>query len=303
MDLSKLKANSSLEKLTEKVEKLNQTQSYNDEDYWQPTVDKGGNGSAVIRFLPTPPQDLEKDEDALPFVKYYDHNFQGPGGWYIERCLTTLGKPDPCAEYNNKLWNTNIEANQTIARKQKRNTRYVSNIQIISDPAHPELDGEVKKFRFGPKIMEKCEAARKGDEDTAGFNPWDFWEGANFRIKIKTTTDKKTGAKFRSYDDSKFAPQTPLSKNEDELEAIWKKEFSLIDELAPSKFKSYDELKEKLNKVLALNDATPSVAKTTKVEVTPPVAPSVAEDVTPPWEEPGESDSTLSMFEKLAQDV
>ena len=155
------------------------------------------------------------------------------GGWYIEKCLTTLGQPDPCAEYNNQLWNSGVEANKNIARNQKRNTRYVSNILVVTDPGNPDHEGKVFLYRYGRKLFEKFQAAMSGDEDTAGFNPWNFWTGANFRIKIKTTTDKNTKAKFRNYDDSKFAPQSVLSKDDDELRAIWAKEYSLLAEVAP----------------------------------------------------------------------
>ncbi len=301
VDFSKLR-NSSLEKLTKKIEEQAAGNNFADDRYWKPTVDKAGNGSAVIRLLPVPPQDLEVDEDAAPFVKYYDHNFKGPGGWYIERCLTSLGDADPCAEYNNKLWNTGIEANQNIARRQKRNTRYVTGIKVISDTAHPENDGKEFLYKFGPKIFEKFQAAIAGDEDTPGFDPWNFWEGANFRLKIKTTVDKKTNGKFPNYEDSKFAPQSPLSKDDDELQAIWKRQYSLLAEVAPDKYKSFAELKKQLNKVLALADDSVSTevretAETRPMEVKSTVA---SVEVSPPWEESGETDSVLSKFQALA---
>lgn len=311
MDLSKLKKNSDLSNLTKKLEEQAQAKSYNDERYWQPTVDKAKNGSAVIRLLPTSPSDLELNEDALPFVKYYDHNFKGPGGWYIEKCLTTLGQADPCAEENNRLWNTKIEANQNLARNRKRNTRYISNVLVVSDPNNPETEGNVYLFRYGPKLYEKFQAAMAGDEDTAGFNPWDFWEGANFRIKIKTTKDNKTGNTFRNYDDSKFAPCSVVATDEDELTVIWQKEYSLAAEIAADKFKPYTELKVQLNKVLARpapedvveNEAT---AEAEPIEVVEPkskrtpVQQPKEEVITPPWEEVGEEDTTLAMFQKLA---
>lgn len=299
MDFSKLKTNSSLDKLAKKIEESEATKTYTDDRYWQPAVDKAGNGSAVIRLLPTTEPDMELDEDAAPFVKYFDHNFKGPGGWYIERCLTTLGQPDPCAEYNNQLWNSGVEANKNIARDQKRNTRYVSNILVVSDSAHPENDGKEFLYRYGPKLFEKFQAAMTGDEDTPGFNPWNFWTGANFRIKIKTTKDKKTNASFRDYGDSKFAPPSVLSKDDDELKVIWSKEYPLHVEIAADKFKSYADLKVQLNKVLAIptiKSEEPKTAETTTVETKPEV-------VTLPWDEPSAEDTTLSYFEKLAADV
>lgn len=311
VDFKTLKTNSSLEKLAKKVEEQAKGNNYNDERYWQPTTDKAGNGTAVIRLLPTPPQDLEANEEALPFVKYYDHNFKGAGGWYIEKCLTTLGKADPCADYNNKLWNTNEKDNQAIARKQKRNTRYVSNVYVVSDPANTDAEGKVFLFRYGSKLFEKFQAAMNGDEDTAGFNPWSFDEGANFRIKIKNTKDKASSQSYRNYDDSKFLKPEVLSEDEAELEAIWRKEYSLQAEIAPDKFKAYDELQKQLNRALALGDAPVTedkpkaervtLPKESKADKPEPKEETTAETtVIPPWEDEGESDSTLAMFEKLA---
>lgn len=303
VDFSKLK-NQSLEKLTKKLEEQATATSYGDDRYWRPTVDKAGNGSAVIRFLPVPPQDVD-DENALPWVKYYDHNFKGPGGWYIERCLTTLSQPDPCAEENNKLWNTGVEANKNIARQRKRNQRIVSGIQVVSDPAHPENDGLVFLYRYGPKIFEKIQNAMNGDEDTAGFNPFDFAEGANFRLKIKTTTDNSSKAKFPSYEDSKFTPNSALSEDNSELEAIWNKQHSLLAEVTADKYKSYDELQKQLHRVLGM--ASPSneavipknTAETKPIEVTQ-TAPVVKEETSMPWDATGEEDDALKMFQKLA---
>ena len=301
VDFKKLK-DQSLEKLTKKLEEQATATNYGDDRYWQPTVDKAGNGSAVIRFLPIPPQDVD-NEDALPWVKYYDHNFKGPGGWYIEKCLTTLGKPDPCAEENNKLWNSGIEANKNIARQRKRNQRLISGIQVVSDPAHPENDGGVFLYRYGPKIFEKVQNAMNGDEDTPGFNPYDFWNGANFRLKIKTTTDNSSKAKFRNYDDSKFAPKAPLSEDEDELQVIWNKQHSLLAEVSEDKYKPYGDLKKQLNRALGLMDVVTenvepqATAETKQVDVKPVIK---EEPTSLPWEENGEEDSTLAMFQKLA---
>ena len=315
VDLSKLKTNSDLAKLAKKVEDQAKGQSVADERYWQPTKDKAGNGTAVIRLLPTPPSDLEVDDEAMPYVKYFDHNFKGPGGWYIEKCLTTLGKADPCADYNNKLWNTDgpaKEANQKIARSQKRNLRYVTNILVVSDPGNPDCEGKQYLYRFGQKLFDKFQAAMKGDEDSAGFNPWSFDEGANFRIKIKQIKDKASNNSFPNYDESKFLKPEALSEDEAELEAIWNKEYSLLAEIAPDKFKSYAELQKQLNKALALSDDVGDKPKAEKVKLPKepkeeiPVVESTAETTTiPPWEEQCEADgdSTLAMFEKLAQDI
>ena len=306
VDFAQLKNKSTLANLTKKLEEkaAAEQNSFNDDRAWQPTVDKAGNGSAVIRFLPPSPSDMEKDEDALPFVKYYEHNFQGPGGWYIEKCLTTLNQPDPCAEENNRLWNTKIEANQNIARERKRQTRYLTNILVVSDSGNPDNDGKVFLYRYGPKIKDKIDPAMKGDEDTPPFNPWDMDTGANFRLKIKSIKDTKTGKTFRNYDDSKFAPCSQVDPARQE--EIWKSEYSLLDEIAPSKFKSYTDLKARLDIVLA----RPVVVAPTEVTYPMPVPASSPEfvktaenePVNPPWDEPSETDTTLSVFQKLAEE-
>jgi hypothetical protein len=183
--------------------------------------------------------------------------------------------------------------------------RYISNILVVSDPGNPDNEGKVFLYRYGPKLFDKFQAAMAGDEDTAGFNPWDFWEGANFRLRVKTLADKKSNAKFPNYDDSKFAPRSALSEDENELKTIWEKEYSLLAEIGPDKFKSYDELQKQLNKVLALADkpvkeevATRNTAESRPLEVK--TSKQEKEEVTPPWEEPGEADSVLAKFQELA---
>lgn len=246
MSFSKLKqATNDFDKLNEALQKMSSNKSYNDggssdERFWKPEVDKAGNGYAVIRFLPAP------DGEDVPFVRYYDHAFQGPGGaWYIEKSLTTLGKEDPVSEYNSKLWNTNIEANKEIVRKQKRNLRYVSNIYVVNDPAHPENNGKVFLFRYGKKIFEKLnDAMNPKFPDDPKFNPFDLWKGANFKLKIT----KEDG--YRSYNQSSFDACKPLKDDDGELEAIYNQEYGLQEFIDPKNFKSYDELKAKFMRVI-----------------------------------------------------
>ena len=252
---------SSLDKLRAAMESASPTEgakkSYSDERYWKPELDKTGNGFAVVRFLPTP------QNEEMPWVSYFDHGFQGPGGWYIEKSLTTLNKKDPVSEYNTQLWNTGIEANKEIARKQKRRLHYVSNVYVVSDPKNPDNEGKVFLYKYGKKIFEQLkEAISPAFEDEAAINPFDLREGANFKIKIR----KVDG--YWNYDKSEFDSVAPLFEDEDKLNETFSSAYSLTDIIAPSEFKTYEELKEKLDRVLGL---TGSVSTST--------AESVAEDL------------------------
>lgn len=296
---------SSLDKLRAAMETASPTEgakkSYNDERYWKPELDKTGNGFAVVRFLPTP------QNEEMPWVSYFDHGFQGPGGWYIEKSLTTLNKKDPVSEYNTQLWNTGIEANKEIARKQKRRLHYVSNVLVVSDPKNPDNEGKVFLYKYGKKIFEQLkEAISPAFEDEKAINPFDLREGANFKIKIR----KVDG--YWNYDKSEFDSVAPLFEDEDKLNETFASAHSLTEIIAPSEFKTYEELKEKLDRVLGL---TGSVSTST--------AESVAEDLEEvPWsnvntetvaEEPviasadsasssSEDDDAMDYFKKLAQD-
>lgn len=242
MDFSKLKAKSgkkSLEELSKKLESVNGNDKSSDDRFWSPTVDKAGNGYAVIRFLPAPADESD------PFVLMFSHAFQGPGGWYIENSLTTLGQNDPLSEYNSKLWNSGIEANKEIARKQKRKMTYISNIYVVSDPSNPDNEGKVFLFKYGKKIFDKLkEAMNPQFADEEAINPFDFWTGANFKLKIRNLDG------YRNYDRSEFDRPAPLFEDDSEMEKIWKTEYSLVEFHDPKNFKSYDALKAKLHKVL-----------------------------------------------------
>ena len=210
-----------------------------DERFWKLTTDKAGNGFAIIRFLPA------SDGEDMPFVKLYSHAFQGPGGWYIENSLTTLGQKDPVSEFNTTLWNNGTDAGKETARKQKRKLTYIANIYVVKDPSNPENEGQVFLYKFGKKIFDKLTAAMQPEfEDEEAIDPFDFWQGANFKLKAKNV------AGFRNYDSSEFAAVSPLLKDDDALEALWKKENSLQEFVAPDQFKSYDELKKRVEYVL-----------------------------------------------------
>jgi hypothetical protein len=243
MSFSDLKKQSKLGNLTAKlvkeVEKMNTSSGSSDDRVWKLDVDKSGNGYAVIRFLPAP-----NGED-LPFVKLYSHAFQGPGGWYIENSLTTLGQKDPVSELNSELWNNGTDAGKELARKQKRKLTYVSNIYVVKDPANPSNEGKVFLFKYGKKIFDKLTAAMQPEfEDEEAIDPFDFWQGANFKLKAKNV------AGYRNYDSSEFANPSPLLDDDDAMEAIWKKQYSLAELVSADQFKSYDELKKRLDYVL-----------------------------------------------------
>jgi hypothetical protein len=285
-----LKSNSSnLDKLAKAIEQLNSTETPSKEDnFWKPEVDKAGNGYAVIRFLPQPSVD---GDDALPWVKVFNHGFQGPGGWYIENSLTTLGQKDPVSEYNTQLWNSGVEANKEVARKQKRRLSYIANIYVVEDSKNPQNEGKVFLYKFGKKIFDKInEAMNPAFEDEKPLNPFDMWNGANFKLKIR----KVEG--YQNYDKSEFESPSALLNDDSKLEAIWKKEYSLKEFLAPENFKSYDELKAKLDKVLGL-DGSPVVAKTTVEQAKAmPRKPAMADAGI------AEDDDDLAYFSKLAED-
>lgn len=245
-DFASLKKNrnKSLEKLNAQLEKIS-TKSYSDPNegkFWKPTRDKAGNGFAVIRFLPAP------NGEEMPFVRVWDHGFQGPTGlWYIENSLTTLGQDDPVSEFNSKLWNSGVESDKDQARKQKRRLKYVSNIYVLKDPANPENEGKVFLYAFGKKIFDKLnDLMNPTFEDEEPVNPFDLWEGANFRLKIRQFEG------YPNYDKSEFDAPEPLFDDDDKMEDVWKTQHSLQELLDPKNFKSYAELKTKLYRVLDL---------------------------------------------------
>jgi len=241
-----LKKQSSLGALTSKlvkeVEKMNNAGGGADEKFWKLECDKAQNGYAVIRFLPAP------DGEDMPFVKLYSHAFQGKGGWYIENSLTTLNQKDPLSEYNSELWNNGTDAGKEQARKQKRKLSYIANIMVVKDPANPQNEGGVFLYKFGKKIFDKLMSAMQPEfEDEDAINPFDFWEGANFKLKAKNV------AGYRNYDSSEFGKvEALLDGDDDALEALWNKQHSLAELVAPDQFKSYEVLKKRLDQVLGL---------------------------------------------------
>lgn len=310
-DFNALKKNrsKSLDKLNAQLDKIT-TKSYadpNEGKFWKPTRDKAGNGFAIIRFL-APTQGEE-----VPFVRIWDHGFQGPTGqWYIENSLTTLNQDDPVSEYNSKLWNSGVESDKELARKQKRRLKYVSNILVIKDSANPENEGKVFMYQYGKKIFDKLNDLMNPQfEDETPVNPFDFWEGANFRLKIR----KFEG--YPNYDKSEFDAPSAMFEDDAEIEAVWKQQHKLQDLLDTSNFKSYSELKEKLYRVLALDDAGPTAPSAYDDEddgialdasmpsSSPAPSPTMMDDIpfdtAPSSVNVDDDDDDLSIFKELAK--
>ncbi len=284
-----------LNKEIEKIESPQDTKNYTDDRFWKPEVDKSGNGYAVIRFLPP------VDGEDIPWARVFNHGFQGPTGlWYIENSLTTLGKKDPVSEYNTSLWNSGVEANKEIARKQKRRLNYMSNIYVVSDPKNPQNEGKVFLYKFGKKIFDKVNDLMNPEfEDENPVNPFDLWEGANFKLKIR----KVEG--FQNYDKSEFEKTSQLLETDQELEKVWKSQYPLNEFTSEENFKTYDELKERLDLVLALGGPSFPTPKTTPVEEpvvqsTPKV--TTAEDDFAVKATSDEDDEDMSYFAKLAEE-
>lgn len=285
-----------LDKLTKALESIssNSEASDNSDKFWKPEVDKTGNGQAVIRFLPASEAD---GDESLPWVKIFSHGFQGPGGWLIDNCLTTKNQQCPVCEHNTSLWNSGIEANKNVARNQKRKLNYISNVYIVSDPKHPENEGKVFLFRYGKKIFDKIiEAMNPQFEDEEALNPFDMWKGANFKLKIR----KVDG--YQNYDKSEFASSEALDEDDDKLEKIWKSQYALQELIADKEFKTYEQLKSRLDKVLGLSGEAPVVPKS--IDEAPRKAKTVVDD-DPPFEPdvPNlDEDDDMSYFSKLAED-
>ena len=291
MSLDTLKKSSSLDKLLNAVKEDSAPQdkkSYKDDRLWKPVLDKAGNGYAVIRFLPA-----VEGED-LPWAKVWNHAFQGPTGqWYIENSLTTISQKDPVSEHNTRLWNTGLESDKEIARKQKRKLQYFSNIYVVSDSKHPENEGKVFLYRYGKKIFDKVmEAMQPAFPDDPQINPFDFWEGANFKLKIR----KVDG--FWNYDKSEFDAVSPLLKNDDAIEEVWKRQYPLAEHTAATNFKSYGELKTRLDAVLSGTVSVGNVTDELKDE--PVAAPKIDTKPVEASTSKDDEEDTMEYFEKLA---
>ena len=284
-------------RLNEELNKMSNGETKGQDDrFWRPELDKSGNGYAVIRFLPP------VDGEDLPWVRIFNHGFQGPGGWYIENSLTTLGKKDPVSEYNSSLWNSGIEANKDLARKQKRRLSYISNVMVMEDPKHPENEGKVFLFKYGKKIFDKINDLMNPQfEDEEPVNPFDFWEGAHFKLKIR----KVEG--FTNYDKSEFSTPSPFMDGDDtRLEELWKTQYKLQEFLLPENFKTFEELSARLDKVLNTGSTNAlAAAMTAEEEVLPskPMqTPTAQTATTDEFDSDSEDQDSMSYFAKLAEE-
>ena len=284
--------NATIANLTAELEKTQQqTVSYVDDRYWKPERDKSGNGYAVVRFLP------QTEGEDLPWVRMWNHGFQGPGGWYIENSLTTLNQKDPVSEFNTSLWNNGTEAGKEQARKQKRRLNYVSNILVIKDPANPDNEGKHFLYRYGKRIFDKINDAMNPEfQDETPMNPFDYWEGADFKLKIRTVDG------FVNYDRSEFDSNSAILDGDDaKLEELYNKQYSLQELVAPDQFKTFDELKAKMERVLGFEAGTDRV-KFEEVEDTAPTPePEISIESTYETSEGEGEEDTLSYFQKLAE--
>ena len=292
-DLKK-KSKAGIEDLIKKMEDQTAKKDYKDDRFWRPEQDKTGNGFAIIRFLPP-----VEGED-VPWVKIYNHAFQGPGGWYIENSLTTIGQKDPVGELNNQLWNSGLESDKDLARVRKRKLNYISNIYVVSDPANPQNEGKVFLYKFGTKIFEKIQEAMKPQfNDEEPINPFDFWKGANFRIKIR-----KVGG-YTNYDKSEFDSAGSLFDDDAKMEKIWKSQHALLPLVDASNFKSYEELKTRMHEVLAgdIRSTAPGASKTAEDVVDELVERKPNLKAKKPVEQdPDDETDALSYFQKLANE-
>lgn len=310
MDFSSLKRSSQTDFDALKA-KVNETASgggfkKDDDNFWKPDVDSSGNGYAVIRFLPAPP------EEDLPYVQVWDHGFQGTGGWYIEKSLTTIGQKDPVSEMNSRLWNSGDEDDKNIVRSRKRRLSYYSNILVISDPKRPENEGKVFLYKYGKKIFQKIQDKINPEfQDEEPVNPFDLWTGANFRLKIRQVEG------YRNYDKSEFDLSAQIEGTDEKLEEVWKSEFSLKEFIEPSSFKSYTELEAKLHRVLGIEDLGKGTSSAmdedvSNMEYSPPSAPAPDRETAEPTQdlpaaenpnvsEASGNDADLDYFKKLAE--
>ena len=309
MDFSSLKrsSQSDFDALKSKVQETASGGGNKEQDnFWKPDVDSSGNGYAVIRFLPAPP------EEDLPYVQVWDHGFQGTGGWYIEKSLTTIGQKDPVSEMNSRLWNSGDESDKDIVRQRKRRLSYYSNILIVSDPKRPENEGKVFLYKYGKKIFQKIQDVINPEfQDEEPVNPFDLWKGANFRLKIRQVEG------YRNYDKSEFDMSSEVEGGDERLEEIWKSEHSLKEFIDPSTFKSYSELEAKLHRVLGIEDAGRGTSNAMEEDVSdmgysPQSSPAPDRETAEPAQdlpvaenpnvsEASTDDADLDYFKKLAE--
>ena len=294
----KKKSKNNMTDLIRKMEDQTKKTDYKDDRFWRPEIDKTGNGFAIIRFLP------EVENEDCPWAKVYSHAFRGPGGWYIENCLTTISQKDPVSELNTQLWNSGVESDKNLARDRKRKLNYTSNIYVVSDPSNPQNEGKVFLYKYGAKIFEKLQEVMKPEfKDEEAINPFDFWKGANFRLKIRKV------AGYTNYDKSEFDTSSPLCKGDDaELEKVWKSQYPLTEFTNSSNFKTHQELKDRLYEVLGgdiratSSDNSNKTAEDVNVDDIKEITSKSLKSKKSVTEDIDESTDALDYFSKLAED-
>ena len=293
----KRKSQSNFDFLQKELQKSTNANSSGDERLWKPALDASGNGYAVVRFLPAP------ENESLPWAKLYNHAFQGPGGWLIDNCPTTKGEQCPVCAANNKLWNSGVESDKEVARQRKRKLSYYSNIYVVKDSANPDNEGKVFLYKYGKKIHDKILAAMQPEfDDETPVNPFDLWEGANFKLKIRTIGG------YWNYDASEFAAPSALSADDDEMEQLWKQAYSLEAFTTADQFKAYDEIESRMNTVLGVSRPVQQAQYEEDEDPIPTTGGFNDPDITPKAPAPtvstseSDDDDALSYFQRLAEE-
>ena len=259
VDIAALKKskNTDFSQLQAKVKEELAPVSYADNRFWKLERDAAGNASATIRFL------RSTEPDVPPYVEYLSYGFKGPtGNWYIERCLKTLKLPDPVYELNGRLYKSNNETDKLIAKNQRMVTNYVSNILVINDPKHPEKNGHVYLFKYGNQIHKIItDKIAPTFEDEEPVNVFCYWDGANLKLRMKNGENNRP-----NYLSSTWENPAPIGTDE-YIQTIASAQYNLSDEIAPSKFKTYEELKKRLDYVYNESSMVTPAAKLGNAEV------------------------------------
>lgn len=287
MDLKRSKNN--IDKYAKKIEDLNSRGFAKDPRYFFPKQDKAGNGFALIRFLPEP-----KGED-FPFVRKFHYSIQGPGGWYIEDSLATIDKDDPVAQ---RWFKARNEKDEKLEKMLSRKVAFISNIYVIKHPSNPEDEGKVFLYQYGKKVFDMITEAQQPPEALGKepMDPFSLWEGSNFQLRLY-----KNGQGWNQYDKCRFEDgQSPLLNDDKALEKIWESTYSLAGEIAPSKFKSYEDLEKKLERVLSGSDDSKDSPRARVKEDQAPRRQEAEASSHPETEAEEASEDDVDFFKKMA---
>ena len=232
-------------KLNQKQESQQAGQPVNaDQRFYKPKFNKDGTFSAVVRFLPGPVKDGNEE---ISMIKKYSHYFSGPGGKYDEECLTTISQQCPVCDENKKCWDA---GDKQTSRTRARVNSGITNILVINDPQAPENNGKVFLYKFGKKIIEKINEAKKPTNPTKkAIEVFSYYEGANFYITGKKTVTAE-GQKFTDYTSSSFESNPSAIGDDNYIESIDKQLHSVEEFIKPTNFKSYAALQELFSRVM-----------------------------------------------------